>query len=210
VKNCIYKSFILCISLFLTINKVYALKKNEEGFCNLSAEVLANPDLVIQDALENTIQSSSKNCNDIYLSKREETNGIGFPKNGYKIKNAGWGIYRDYKIKAYKPGPDLEGHETRIYDVEMIYVAMTRDGPTVPICEYSIVPIRLVKTPWGWRFKNKYAFGSNLKVEIQQWEEIEKILPNDPPEVVIAKNNIRNKEVNQLMKFSKQCELKLN
>jgi hypothetical protein len=114
--------------------QAHALEKSKDGFCHLSQEVLANPDLVIKDAMENSAQNQSKNCFDIYLSDSiefSERGGLVYPLKGSKIKKAGWGIYRDFKILDSKPGPELDGYQTLIYEVELIYVAMTRDGPTV-------------------------------------------------------------------------------
>ena len=205
--------FIVQIVASATVLQAHALEKSKDGFCHLSPEVLANPDLVIQDAMENSEQHESKNCFDIYLSDSIEFSERGrpiYPLKGSKIKKAGWGIYRDFKILGSKPGPDLDGHQTLIYEVELIYVAMTRDGPTVPICEYSKVPMRMVNTPWGWRFKPKYGYGSNLKIEIKAWERILKESLSYFPNTDLAKNNEENIEINQLIKFSEKCKLKLN
>ena len=87
---------------------------------------------------------------------------------------------------------------------------MTRDGPTVPICEYSKVPMRVVLTPWGWRFMRKYVFGSNLQAEIKDWERILKKRISYFPNTDLTKNNEENIEINQLIKFSEKCKLKLN
>lgn len=206
--KCIY--FIIQIGACFAATQAHALEKSKEGFCHLSPEVLANPDLVIQDAMENSVQSHSINCDDISLDKIEERNGQAFPVKGYKIKKAGWGIYRDFKILSVKPGFNLEGHKTLIYEVELIYIAMTRDGPTVPICEYSKVPMRVVQTPWGWRFMRKYVFGSNLQAEIKDWEKQLQVHPEDSPRVIAAKNNQKSIEINQLIEFSNQCKLKIN
>ena len=162
------KSFFLSAAICLLAFQSYALEKQENGICILSADVLADPELLVKDVLENVQQNTHQNCHDVYLNGMEKRDGIAFPKNSYKkIKDAGYGIFRDYKIKSSKPGPDLEGYKTLIYEVEMVYVAMERDGPTAPICEYSVVPVRLVNTPWGWRYLNRYIFGSNLKAEIK-------------------------------------------
>ena len=202
--------FIVQIVASATVLQAHALEKSKDGFCHLSPEVLANPDLVIQDAMENSVQSHTMNCDDISLNKIEERSGHAFPVKGYRIKKAGWGIYRDFKIIGTKPGLDLEGHKTLIYEVELIYIAMTRDGPTVPICEYSKVPMRVVLTPWGWRFMRKYVFGSNLQAEIKDWERILKKRLSYFPNTDLTKNNEENIEINQLIKFSEKCKLKLN
>jgi hypothetical protein len=201
------------IVLCATVLQAHALEKSKDGFCHLSQEVLANPDLVIKDAMENSEQHESKNCFDIYLSDSiefSERGGPVYPLKGSKIKKAGWGIYRDFKILGSKPGPELDGYQTIIYEVELIYIAMTRDGPTVPICEYSKVPMRMVNTPWGWRFKPKYGYGSNLKIEIKAWERILKERLSYFPNTDLTKNNEENIEINQLIKFSEKCKLKLN
>ena len=196
-----------------TVLQAHALEKSKDRSCHLSPEVLANPDLVIQDAMENSYVDFSVNCNDIVKSTESEFSErrlTAYPINGNKIKKAGWGIYRDFKILGFKPGPELDGHQTLIYEVELIYVAMTRDGPTVPICEYSKVPMRMVNTPWGWRFKPKYGYGSNLKIEIKAWERILKERLSYFPNTDLTKNNEENIEINKLIKFSEKCKLKLN
>ena len=205
--------FIVQIVASATVLQAHALEKSKDGFCHLSPEVLANPDLVIQDAMENSHVDFSMNCNDIVKgteSEFSERRLTAFPINGSKIKKSGWGIYRDFKILGAKPGPDLDGYQTLIYEVELIYIAMTRDGPTVPICEYSKVPMRVVQTPWGWRFMRKYVFGSNLQAEIKAWERILKQRLSYFPNTDLTKNNEENNEINKLIKFSEKCKLKLN
>ena len=209
--KCIY--FIIQIGACFAATQAHALEKSKEGFCHLSPEVLANPDLVIQDAMENSYVDFSTNCNDVVKGTESEFSERGltaFPINGNKIKRSGWGIYREYKIRNVKPGEELDGYQTLIYEVELIYIAMSRDGPTLPICEYSKVPMRVVQTPWGWRFMRKYGFGSNLKTEIKKWEEIEIILPLDTPEIIKAKKRSKSKEINLLLKFASQCKLKID
>ena len=205
--------FIVQIVASATVLQAHALEKSKDGFCHLSPEVLANPDLVIQDAMENSHVDFSMNCNDIVKgteSEFSERRLTAFPINGSKIKKSGWGIYRDFKILGAKAGLELDGHQTLIYEVELIYIAMTRDGPTVPICEYSKVPMRVVQTPWGWRFMRKYVFGSNLKAEIKTWERILKERLSYFPNTDLTKNNEENNEINKLIKFSEKCKLKLN
>ena len=209
MKRYCLKSLVFFITALTLVSNSYAIRKNLDGICILSAEVLADPNLFIIDVLENSNQTGSPNCNDIFNEVKEKKVDIHYPINGYKLKKAGWGVYRDYKIKSYKPGPDLEGYKTLIYEVEMIYISMERDAPRSPLCEYSLVPIRLVNTPWGWRFAGQSIFGSNLNAEIKDWERIYKVLPNDSPENVVEKEKVKNKHINELMKFSKQCAMKL-
>jgi len=70
--------------------------------------------------------------------------------------------------------------------------------------------MRVVQTPWGWRFMRKYVFGSNLKAEIKEWEMQLRVEPGDSPSVIAAKNNHKSFEVNRLIEFSKKCKLKLD
>jgi hypothetical protein len=209
----------LVLSLVLTAlsHQAYAVQK-EGGRCVLSADVLANPDLVIQDAMENSSGSLSTNCNDVGHSDRatyfaERKLIKSYPIEGSKIPNAGWGIYRDFKIHAFEAGPDLEGSKTRIYDVELIYIAMTTIDSTVPICERSRVPMRVVHTPWGWRFMRQHIFGANLRAEIREAES--KVMQAKNPAYRYSVGQIRylekwsKDEIDRLNDFANRCQLTL-
>ena len=195
-----------------------AVSKEGGGRCILSAEVVANPDLVIQDAMENSIGSISTNCNDIGLSDqatylKEKKQIKIYPIEGRKIPNAGWGIYRDFKIQGVKEGPKLEGDKTRIYDVELIYVAMTTIDSTVPICERSRVPMRVVLSQFGWRFMRQHVFGSNLRSEIREFQNKVAEAKNPAFHYSIGQIAYLEKwskgEIEQLNDFASRCKLKL-
>ena len=213
-------SVVLVVTMLLSAvgEQANAVTKKEGGRCVLSAETLATPDLVVQDALENALQSSSKNCNDMGYSESATDfahRGLKvFPIQGRKIPNAGWGIYRDFKIHGFQAGPDLEGSKTRIYDVELIYIAMTTMDSTVPLCERSRVPMRVVHTPWGWRFMNQFGFGSNLQAEIRATER--KLAEAKNPAYRYSAGQISylekwsKEEIEQLNEFANRCKLKIN
>lgn len=205
-------SLVGLVGTFLFIGSAFALKESHNGRCTLSAEVLADPDAVILDAMENATQSSSLNCKNTPIAETEKwpLPGPHFPLRANKLKGAGWGIYRDFRIHGSKPGEPLEGYETRIYDVELIYVAMIMDGPTRPICEKAHIPMRVVKTPWGWRLIPRHSFGSSLKGEIDEIWHVDSRSRKMSEEVATAWRDANKSEQKELETFASQCKLRLD
>lgn len=187
----------------------YALKKNTyDGRCTLSEPVLSDPDAVVLDTLENAVASRSSNCNDTPIVESNEKFLGSLPVKASKLKRSGWGLYRDFRINGVKPGDPVDGYETLIYDVELIYVAMVMDGPYRAICERARLPLRVVHTPWGWRPISQYGFGSNLKSHYKEIRRSYEPKKPHPPYVIESIAAERDAEIGKLQTYAARCALK--
>lgn len=202
----------LTLMVLMTPEQAYALKKNEGMQCRLDEATVKDPDKLLNIVLKEARQGIFGACHNVYTDIKDvgSSSQRRFPPKELSIDRPGSGIYRDYQIKGSRPGPLLEGHETKLYDVEFIYIAVTTIGPTVPVCERYSDTLRLVNTPWGWRFINPTNIGSSIEADVRFWEYLYRERPNATPAVKAAFEKSRNEEIGLLRDFSQRCLLKLN
>ena len=168
---------LLTTYLLLASNHALALKKGENfnyAYCDLDDEFLADPDRVMGDLIMMARNDSSSNCSREIIVEQDDPWLGQFPAKAAKqLKMFGEGIYREHKILKKEKGPHVDGYETLIYTVELNYIYAELESGIVPICERSIVPIRLIKTPWGWYPKTRYGFGSSMNGHARRYESIQ-------------------------------------
>lgn len=188
----------------------HALKENtNDGHCSLSESVLSDPDAMVLDTLKNAVVSRSFNCNNTPSVDGNEKRIGNFPVKASKLKRAGWGLYRDFRINGVQAGDPVDGYESRLYDVELIYVAMVMDGPYRPICEHARFPLRVVHTPWGWRPMSQYGFGSNLEAHFKEIVRSYEPKKPHPPYVIESIAAERDAEIGKLKAYAARCSLRL-